>query len=325
MNGPLSNRRSWLAFVVTVFVFTVEREALATEQIREILIYEGQTNSMCTEVLEHYFWAGHPRPEELGGRKYGISSACWRGYVGTWRVERKQLYLLSLTRHRYEFDEKYRTSKEWKEEIPCAVVFGDQKPPIKASWFSGVIRIPSGRTLHYVHMPYASVMEKDLYIALRHGEVTAERLVDNTGFGATRSRDDFEWVLMGSETVADDGKWVDAREIQGLVSKGEMPMGTNIVTRGLFLPAETKKPARLWVPSTPTTRSTKLPLMLKPGIAALAEDVHIEIQAQIGGTKTNLSLEVKSIRELKQGETIHHSDFKVPTATEVCQPEEPCR
>jgi hypothetical protein len=325
MNGPFCIRELWLAFAFTVVVFAAGRESLATEQIREILIYNGQTNSMCTEVLEYYFRAGHPRPEELGGGKFGVSSACWRGYVGTWMVERKQLYLLSLARYRYEFDENSRTTKQLKEEIPCAVVFGDQKPPIKASWFSGVIRIPSGRTLQYVHMPYASLKEKDLYVALRNGEVTAEQLVDNTGFGATRSRDDFEWVLMGREPVKDDGKWVDARVIRALVSKGEMTTGTNIVTRGLFLPVETKKPARLWVPSTPTTGSSKLPLVLKPLIAAPAEDTHIEIQAQISGTKTNLSLEVISIRALKQGETIHHPSFKVTAATEACQPGDPCQ
>lgn len=40
-----------------------------------------------------------------------------------------------------------------------------------AYWFSGELRIPMGKEIHYVHMVYESVFEKDLIIQVENGRI----------------------------------------------------------------------------------------------------------------------------------------------------------
>ncbi|MGL4184216.1 MAG: hypothetical protein ACRCR4_00410, partial [Thiotrichaceae bacterium] len=51
--------------------------------------------------------------------------------------------------------------------------------PILADWFTGVIRIPQGKLLHYVHMGFASVYEQELHLKIEAGIVTASKLLNN--------------------------------------------------------------------------------------------------------------------------------------------------
>lgn len=50
-----------------------------------------------------------------------------------------------------------------------------------ADWFSGVIRIPRGEMLHYVHMGFGSVFEQELHIKIERGVVVNSRVIDNRG------------------------------------------------------------------------------------------------------------------------------------------------
>jgi hypothetical protein len=61
------------------------------------------------------------------------STACWRGYVGTWKIKNDELYLVSL-------QEGYpRTGG-----IPLDKVNPDWISPVKATWFTGTIQIGKG-------------------------------------------------------------------------------------------------------------------------------------------------------------------------------------
>ena len=49
----------------------------------------------------------------------------------------------------------------------------------RSDWFTGVIRIPQGKLLHYVHMGFASVYEQELHLKIEAGIVTASKLLNN--------------------------------------------------------------------------------------------------------------------------------------------------
>ena len=53
--------------------------------------------------------------------------------------------------------------------------------PILADWFSGVLRIPQGKIMKYVHMGFGSVFERELHIKIKKGLVVATRQIDNRG------------------------------------------------------------------------------------------------------------------------------------------------
>jgi hypothetical protein len=53
--------------------------------------------------------------------------------------------------------------------------------PLAADWFSGVLNVPRGQMLEYVHMGYLSVFEEELHISIERGVVTGRHVIDNRG------------------------------------------------------------------------------------------------------------------------------------------------
>jgi hypothetical protein len=135
-----------------------------TAQVPEDLIYCGVVMAMasCPELP-----VGHPRlvlvPEHELDRKeidpIILSTACWRQYIGTWEIREGCLYLVNLR-------------GRWKLQ---------GSDPLFADWFSGMLRIPQGALLEYVHMGFGSVFEQELHLKVERGLVTAEQRVDNRG------------------------------------------------------------------------------------------------------------------------------------------------
>lgn len=134
-----------------------------TAQMHELLTIDGRNTSMayCPPIP-----LDHPRiverdpsepPGEGGGSVY--STACWRGYQGSWKIENGIMYLTAL-RGRLK-------------------LLGLE--PIFADWFSGILRIPRGEILHYVHMGFESVYEEEEHIRIVQGIVVETRIIDNRG------------------------------------------------------------------------------------------------------------------------------------------------
>lgn len=86
-----------------------------------------------------------------------FSTACWRQYIGTWEVRDGRFYLVGLKG-------RFRLARE---------------EPLLADWFTGMLRVPQGEQLAYVHMGFGSVYETELHIAVERGEVKARRIYDN--------------------------------------------------------------------------------------------------------------------------------------------------
>ena len=127
-----------------------------TAQIHERLIFNGEETSMifCPPLPER-----HPRiikldEDDVEGR---FSTACRRKYIGTWEIKDNQFYLVDITG-------SYQVS---------------DKNPIFADWFSGVIRIPKGDFLEYIHIGFASVYEQEIHVKIENGKVIKSNIIDN--------------------------------------------------------------------------------------------------------------------------------------------------
>lgn len=136
-----------------------------TAQIHECLIFEGEDAEMafCPPIPE-----GHPRIVEIDCKNISsrdksdsilFSTACWRGYQGTWEIKDGRFFLVGL-RGRLK-------------------LLGAE--PLFADWFSGVLRIPKGEMLLYVHMGFGSVYEQEIHVKIEQGVVVASRIMDNRG------------------------------------------------------------------------------------------------------------------------------------------------
>ena len=64
---------------------------LMAAQIGDKILYDGQIKSLTSEPLSPYLY--NNKIEKLF---FGISSACYRGYCATWKIENKNIYLLNV-------------------------------------------------------------------------------------------------------------------------------------------------------------------------------------------------------------------------------------
>jgi len=139
-----------------------------TAQAAESLIYKGTEYDMFTEPLGGYL-AHHPSIQFESH-----STACWRGYYGSWEVKGSPehgygLYLIELSAYLRN-----------QQRVGLEYLFPHDSGGVFAHWFTGEIRCPYGDLLNYVHMGYASTYQKDLILEFRRGLLISERIVENT-------------------------------------------------------------------------------------------------------------------------------------------------
>ena len=132
-----------------------------TAQIKDRLFYKEKNYGMATEPL-HSFLKDR-KDIDFSFR----STACWRGYIGQWKIKEKKLYLIHL---------QGWVKKEG--EVDLSYLFPDQNK-VFASWFSDDIILPHGELIKYVHMGYESIFEKDLILSFKNGVLIDERIIDN--------------------------------------------------------------------------------------------------------------------------------------------------
>ncbi|HDY7459589.1 TPA: hypothetical protein RQJ47_002560 [Vibrio vulnificus] len=116
-----------------------------TAQVSEVLIYNGEKVRLhsAPTIPEQ-----HPHIQLDTKQPEFISTACWRGYVGTWEITNRKLYLTSV-------DGKY---------IVTAPVFAD--------WYCGTLVIPESEPGEYFHGGWGHDYAKNKLITIVNGEVT---------------------------------------------------------------------------------------------------------------------------------------------------------
>jgi len=132
-----------------------------TAQAGERLRYKNEDYSMATEPLGEYLFSRKDINFVFS------STACWRGYIGSWEIADNKLYLIGLE----AYIDNYK-------EVDLGYVFPNQDK-VFAYWFSGHIRVPTGKMIEYVHMGYNSIFEKDLILEFREGVLISEKEIDN--------------------------------------------------------------------------------------------------------------------------------------------------
>ena len=131
-------------------------KSLLYQTTNECIVTKDERGVTQIRSFEHWTDARGKKHSATGGLQ---TSACWRGYQGTWELKAKLFYLVNISGC-------FRPSFE---------------KPILADWFTGVLRIKSGRVLQYVHMGYGTVTEFETHIAIEQGREMGRRSIDNTG------------------------------------------------------------------------------------------------------------------------------------------------
>jgi len=124
-----------------------------TAQIPDRIVIDGETMPLCTMPLGTYF--------ALGGKQLAlepVSTALWRAYVATWEIRDERLYLVGIDATLR--GGRFATLEDFFPGFPTRVF---------AHWYSGVLRVPQGALLRYVHAGFASRTESDLLIDIEDG------------------------------------------------------------------------------------------------------------------------------------------------------------
>lgn len=143
--------------------------AEATAQRADKLDYKGETHKLYSTPLEEYWTDANPRP---AAHLPWVSTACWRGYVGLWAIRDGFLELTGL-----------EPCRNKDPKLPLDKILPGRTLPLRATWFTGVLRLPQGKMLGYVHMGFQSRYERDLLLTIDHGKLVREVLVDNVEAG----------------------------------------------------------------------------------------------------------------------------------------------
>lgn len=146
-----------------------------TAQIPEKLLFEGEKYAMCTNPLDDYC--------ALGGELPRFASNCtalWRGYLGTWEIINDRLYLVKL-----------HGELESGQDADLETLFPGYGERVFAHWYSGVIRLPQGKMLEYVHMGYGSTYERDQLLDFERGVLVARQVKVNKVVEDEALKEDF--------------------------------------------------------------------------------------------------------------------------------------
>jgi hypothetical protein len=141
-------------------------------QLPDFILINGVKMNLFSNPLEQ-LWPNFNKKRPT----FRESLICKRGYIATWEIRNKDLILRTLDGNVIE-----RTWLFWKRLVRYSVqtLFpraGDRG--VKATWFSGKIRIPKGKQILYVHSNYDSRFEKEMVISVEKGAVTKTVVIDN--------------------------------------------------------------------------------------------------------------------------------------------------
>jgi hypothetical protein len=139
-----------------------------TSQAPEVFIYNGQAFDSNDEPLSYLL-------EQRGLKKrfsLDSPSACWRGYIGTWHITQRKLFLIELI-HASVF-----------KEIKLTVLFPECETRVFAHWFTGSIQLPFGAEVRESDMIMRMVIDPEMYegyheLKFEKGILIAEREVTN--------------------------------------------------------------------------------------------------------------------------------------------------
>jgi uncharacterized protein (TIGR02996 family) len=143
-----------------------------TAQIHEGLRFRDRDTSMAACPLNQAFGPDFPRPPFTG-----MSTACWRGYVGCWEVRDDLLHLTALQGN-------VRASDDPNVRLTRPVGLHDLFPHapsdgIFADWVTDWLPVRWGKMKKYVHAGFASEYDRELFLAVSHGYLIAVHDVRN--------------------------------------------------------------------------------------------------------------------------------------------------
>ncbi len=169
-----------LTIILILLIIGVSKaESIITAQYPDKIIYNGKEFNLNSNPLEPYF---DKNPEN---RPSMVSTALWRGYVGYFEIIENELYLTDMKISVSYTDEDGSYKQKWSSIY--RLYFPKQKK-VKIDWFSGILILPHGKIVEYVHQGYASTYSKYWLLEIENGIFNEARKYNNKEFVKFKKR-----------------------------------------------------------------------------------------------------------------------------------------
>jgi len=140
-------------------------------QLPDKIIFNGVYHDLYSNPLEHYWIRNNKKRPP-----FNITPDCARGYVASWEINNNQLLLKAI---KGEYRKWHVLFGREAEQFTIKNLFPKAKNrAVKASWFSGKIRIPQGNMTSYDDHGYDSRFEKEIIISVEKGMVVKTVMID---------------------------------------------------------------------------------------------------------------------------------------------------
>ena len=163
------NMKKTLLLVLTICTIGIlKAETTLTAQYPDKIKFKGNEYNLNSNPLEPYF-EKYPDKRPQGGV---MSTALWRGYVAHFEVVDGQLFVTDIKIEVH--DENSNESYPYKWISAFKQVFPDGKK-VKIDWYTGILILPHGKMVEYVHMGYASTYSKYWLLEIESGNFNEAR------------------------------------------------------------------------------------------------------------------------------------------------------
>lgn len=154
--------------IITLLLLIITSSIFATAQYPDKVLYDGKEYNLHTNPMEAYF-TKYPDKKPKGGV---MSTALWRGYVATFYFKENNLVLKDIEIEIWDEKEDKTTWKSVKNGI---VIKGED---FLIDWFTGILVLPYGELVNYVHMGYGSTYSNYILLEVKKGKITGKRNFD---------------------------------------------------------------------------------------------------------------------------------------------------
>lgn len=175
-------KKTTLLIILTICtVGIIKAETIVTAQYPDKISYKGTEYNLNSNPLEPYF-EKYPDKRPEGGM---MSTALWRGYIAYFEIIDEQLFLTDI---KIEVsDEDSEDSYETKWISAFKQVFPNEEKA-KIDWYTGILILPHGKMVEYVHMGYASTYKKYWLLEIENGDFNEARKYNNKEFVKFKKR-----------------------------------------------------------------------------------------------------------------------------------------
>jgi len=139
-------------------------------QLPDKILFNGGQLNLYSNPLEQ-FWLNTKKIRP----PFVSSPECIRGYVAGWEIRHNKLLLKDIDGY---YDRNFIFFRKPARYSLRRLFPRSKNRPVRASWFSGKLRVPIGSMTLYEHSGYDSRFEKEFIVTIHKGEVVKVVTID---------------------------------------------------------------------------------------------------------------------------------------------------